>query len=78
MLRQRCDAGYAGGFPSYSFATNPVTRPAIYNASAPPGARWGELLADSQVPRLYHSSLMLLKTGEVSFPAAPQLSPGGC
>ena len=59
-------AGYAGGFPSYGFASDPVTRPTIYNASGPGGKRWSSLLADSSIPRLYHSSLMLLRTGEVS------------
>ena len=42
-----------------------MTRPTLYNASGPVGKRWSSLLADSSIPRLYHSSLMLLRTGEV-------------
>lgn len=57
--------GFAGGYPSRGFASQPVTRPQLYNPAAPAGERWSALLADSHVPRLYHSTIMLLPTGEV-------------
>ncbi|KAK9812389.1 hypothetical protein WJX73_007024 [Symbiochloris irregularis] len=57
--------GFAGGYPSRGFASQPVTKPQLYNPAAPAGKRWSGLLADSNVPRLYHSTILLLPTGEV-------------
>lgn len=58
-------AGFAGGYPGAGFAKSPVTQPTIYDPEAPPGTRWSDLLADSDVPRLYHSTMLLLPTAEV-------------
>ncbi|KAI0319679.1 glyoxal oxidase [Amylostereum chailletii] len=49
-----------------SFATEPEGQPAIYNPNAPAGQRWSTAgLGKSQVPRLYHSSALLLPDGSV-------------
>jgi hypothetical protein len=48
------------------YANGPVTTPVLFNPMAPLGSakRW-TALADSGVPRLYHSCALLLKSGEV-------------
>ncbi|KAH9956156.1 glyoxal oxidase [Russula dissimulans] len=68
-------AGYAqmtltvplGAMPfGESLATGPVFQPAIYNPDAPAGSRWSTAnLSSSTIPRLYHSSALLLPDGSV-------------
>ena len=49
-----------------SLASEPVYTPAIYNPKAPKGSRWSdEGLGASTIPRLYHSSAVLLPDGSV-------------
>jgi Domain of unknown function (DUF1929) len=49
-----------------SLATGPVGQPAIYNPNAAPGSRWSTSgLNSSSIPRLYHSSALLLPDGSV-------------
>jgi hypothetical protein len=49
-----------------SLATGPVGQPAIYNPNAPQGSRWSTAgLSSSNIPRLYHSSAVLLPDGSV-------------
>jgi len=49
-----------------SLASGPVFRPSIYDPSAPKGSRWNsEGLSTSTIPRLYHSSAILLPDGSV-------------
>jgi hypothetical protein len=49
-----------------SLATGPVLQPAIYNPTAPPGKRWSTAgLSSSTIPRLYHSTALLLPDGSV-------------
>lgn len=49
-----------------SLATGPVLQPAIYNPNAPSGHRWSTAgLGSSTIPRLYHSSALLLPDGSV-------------
>ncbi|KIL62809.1 copper radical oxidase [Amanita muscaria Koide BX008] len=49
-----------------SLASGPVGTPAIYNPSAPQGKRWSRSgLATSSIPRLYHSSAILLPDASV-------------
>jgi len=49
-----------------SLATGPVGQPAIYNPNAPLGSRWSTVgLSSSKIPRLYHSSAVLLPDGSV-------------
>jgi hypothetical protein len=49
-----------------SLATGPVFQPAIYNPNAPAGSRWSTAgLGSSNIPRLYHSSALLLPDGSV-------------
>ena len=49
-----------------SFASGPVTAPAIYDPSAAPGSRWSRKgLGSSTIPRLYHSSAILLPDASV-------------
>ncbi|KAI0291390.1 glyoxal oxidase [Multifurca ochricompacta] len=49
-----------------SLATGPVGQPAIYNPNAPLGNRWSTAgLSSSTIPRLYHSSALLLPDGSV-------------
>ncbi|KAI0246177.1 glyoxal oxidase [Lactifluus subvellereus] len=49
-----------------SLATGPVAQPAIYNPNAPAGSRWSTAgLSSSNIPRLYHSSALLLPDGSV-------------
>ena len=45
-------------------ADDPVLQPVIYNASAPAGQRFTTMPATT-VPRLYHSTAILLPSGEV-------------
>jgi len=52
--------GCAGGFMS----DIPVLEPLIYNASAPAGSRFS-IMPASPIPRMYHSSAVLLPSGEV-------------
>ncbi|KDN48672.1 hypothetical protein RSAG8_02659, partial [Rhizoctonia solani AG-8 WAC10335] len=68
-------AGYAtqtGETPTYgqmpfgmSLASGPVLTPAIYNPNAPPGQRWQRFGQPSSIPRLYHSTALLLPDGSV-------------
>jgi hypothetical protein len=59
--------------PSYSdmpygmsLASGPVGQPAIFNPNAPTGQRWSNAgLATSNIPRLYHSSAILLPNAAV-------------
>lgn len=49
-----------------SLASGPVGRPSIYNPDAPKGSRWNsDGLDSSDIPRLYHSSALLLPDGSV-------------
>jgi hypothetical protein len=49
-----------------SLATGPVGQPAIYNPNAPAGSRWSTAgLSSSNIPRMYHSSALLLPDGSV-------------
>ena len=49
-----------------SLATGPAFQPAIYNPNAPAGKRWSTAgLGSSTIPRLYHSSAILLPDGSV-------------
>ena len=49
-----------------SLASGPVGQPAIYNPAAAPGNRWSTAgLSSSNIPRLYHSSAVLLPDGSV-------------
>ncbi|KAI0317557.1 glyoxal oxidase [Amylostereum chailletii] len=49
-----------------SYASSPEGQPAIYNPNAPAGQRWSTAgLATSSIPRLYHSSALLLPDGSV-------------
>ena len=49
-----------------SLAAAPVGQPAIYNPNAPAGSRWSTAnLGSSNIPRLYHSSALLLPDGSV-------------
>ncbi|KZT37495.1 glyoxal oxidase [Sistotremastrum suecicum HHB10207 ss-3] len=69
-------AGYATATdetPSYadmpygmSLAAAPVLTPAIYDPDAPAGSRWSrDGIQTSQIPRLYHSSALLLPDASV-------------
>lgn len=50
----------------HSFATDPVLMPVIYDPNAPKGSRWSNQgLSPSKIPRLYHSSALLLPDGSV-------------
>jgi hypothetical protein len=49
-----------------SLASGPVFKPAIYDPNAPAGSRWSNTgLSDSPIPRLYHSTAILLPDGSV-------------
>lgn len=49
-----------------SLAAEPVLRPSIYDPNAAKGSRWStEGLGSSTIPRLYHSSALLLPDGSV-------------
>ncbi|PPQ70512.1 hypothetical protein CVT25_007662 [Psilocybe cyanescens] len=49
-----------------SLASGPVLTPAIYNPAAPRGSRWSSKgLAASTIPRMYHSSAILLPDASV-------------
>lgn len=49
-----------------SLAAGPVLQPVIYNPNAPAGSRWSSAgLGNSTVPRLYHSTALLLPDGSV-------------
>jgi len=49
-----------------SLASGPVGRPSIYDPAAPKGSRWSSSgLSTSNIPRLYHSSAMLLPDASV-------------
>ena len=49
-----------------SLASGPVLTPAIYNPNASPGSRWSNAgLSAASLPRLYHSSALLLPDGSV-------------
>ena len=68
--------GSGGGF----MADDPVYQPVIYNPSASAGSRF-ETMPATVIPRLYHSSAVLLKSGEVlvsgSNPAVGYSASGG-
>jgi len=49
-----------------SLASGPLGQPAIYNPNAPAGSRWSTSgLGTSNIPRMYHSSALLLPDGSV-------------
>ncbi|KAH9956600.1 glyoxal oxidase [Russula dissimulans] len=49
-----------------SLSTGPVFQPVIYNPNAPAGSRWSSAgLSNSSIPRLYHSTAILLPDGSV-------------
>ncbi|CAE6373423.1 unnamed protein product [Rhizoctonia solani] len=48
-----------------SLASGPVLTPAIYDPNAPPGQRWNRFGEPSAIPRLYHSTAILLPDGSV-------------
>lgn len=49
-----------------SLASGPILTPAIYDPDMPQGSRWSRAgLATSQIPRLYHSTAILLPDGSV-------------
>ncbi|QRV89993.1 glyoxal oxidase [Ceratobasidium sp. AG-Ba] len=49
-----------------SLASAPVLKPAIYDPSKPAGQRWSDKgLSESTIPRLYHSSALLLPDASV-------------
>jgi len=49
-----------------SLAAGPVFQPLIYNPNAPKGSRWSNAgLSNSTVPRMYHSTALLLPDGSV-------------
>ena len=49
-----------------SYADNPILMPIMYDPSAPKGKRWSrDGLSPSTVPRMYHSSAVLLADGAV-------------
>jgi len=49
-----------------SLASGPVLQPAIYDPEAPAGSRWSTAnLGSSTIPRMYHSSALLLPNGSV-------------
>jgi hypothetical protein len=49
-----------------SLASGPVLRPSIYDPSKPAGSRWSsDGLSSSNIPRLYHSSAILLPDASV-------------
>ncbi|GJJ12969.1 hypothetical protein Clacol_007216 [Clathrus columnatus] len=51
---------------SVNHSAEPVFQPAIYDPSKPPGQRWSqEGLSSSKIPRLYHSSALLMVDGSV-------------
>jgi hypothetical protein len=61
-------AGYSGRQTPYdvSLAAGPVLTPVIYDPKAPKGSRWSRQgLSPSQIPRLYHSTAILLPDGSV-------------
>jgi hypothetical protein len=48
----------------HSFADSPLLTPAIYNPQAVPGSKWTSAnLSASNIPRMYHSSAVLLPDG---------------
>ena len=49
----------------HSYGDSPLLTPAIYDPNAAPGSRWSSAgLTASTVPRMYHSSAVLLPDGE--------------
>jgi hypothetical protein len=49
-----------------SLASGPVLQPAIYDPEAPAGSRWSTAnLGSSSIPRMYHSSALLLPNGSI-------------
>ncbi|EJD42323.1 DUF1929-domain-containing protein [Auricularia subglabra TFB-10046 SS5] len=49
-----------------SLASDEVLKPAIYDPAKPKGQRWSDAgLGESKIPRLYHSSAILLPDGSV-------------
>ncbi|RAL53125.1 hypothetical protein DM860_006797 [Cuscuta australis] len=56
--------GAARGSAGYNDARNPVLRPVIYHPENPIGARF-EVENPSGIPRMYHSSAILLRDGRV-------------
>ena len=58
--------GIAGGGGPGAFSNNGATVAEMYDSSMPMGSRW-TTLADSQIWRLYHSTAVLTKNGEVTF-----------
>ncbi|KAI0043163.1 copper radical oxidase [Auriscalpium vulgare] len=49
-----------------SYADHPLLHPVLYNPNAPAGSRWTkEGMSPSEIPRMYHSSAILLPDGSV-------------
>ncbi|KAF7358228.1 hypothetical protein MVEN_00871500 [Mycena venus] len=73
--RVLCVNGAATGTAGYgntswaigmSYADNPILTPAIYDPAKPAGSRWSrDGLKASTIPRMYHSSAVLLPDGAV-------------
>lgn len=58
------NVGIAGGGGPGAFANNAATVAEMYDPAKPMGSRWSTV-ADSQIWRLYHSTAVLTKNGEV-------------
>ena len=59
-------AGSAGGsFASGNMFSDFRTAPQIYNPTAPLGSRWSDNLTDSGIARGYHTTALLIASGEV-------------
>jgi hypothetical protein len=57
--------GMIGWAVGHSYADHPVLQPLIYNPNAPAGSRFSSAgLSPATIPRLYHSSALLLLDGE--------------
>ncbi|KAJ3185892.1 hypothetical protein HK101_009779 [Irineochytrium annulatum] len=57
--------GSADGPAGYGFATDPAFTPVVYDADAPAGSRWSTL-SPATIPRLYHSSALLLPSSQIA------------
>ncbi|KAL4187684.1 hypothetical protein AMTRI_Chr09g20270 [Amborella trichopoda] len=56
--------GASAGTAGWEFGRNPVLSPVLYNPVAPSSARF-RTLASTQVPRVYHSTAILLPDGRI-------------
>ena len=56
----------------HSYGDSPVLTPAIYDPNAPQGSRWSTAgFTASTVPRMYHSSALLLPDGTCGLLVGP-------